>query len=645
MVDAMFRVWTARWAAIGVAIAAGTAGCSSKGSGPPGSGGGGASGGSGGGTGSGGGGDRDAGGAGDRAAPLPAFQALCPADNWCWEHPLPQGNDLLAVFGTGPGDVWAVGDEGTILHWDGRTFGPAASGTLERLTGVWAASPSEAWISGTVGSFLRWDGQRWSPAGQPASVDAANAVTGMVDRSGAAPVTTVVFATGTAPTQVRGGAWITGAAAPDPPFTANAVWTDATGAVWSGGSGGRVAVLQGGVWTTVASAIDPATSVLGIGGDPQGNVWVVGQGGQSARIDPRKVAAAFTTGSTGDLNGVWASRFDDAWAVGAGGTLLHFDGARWQPRTSGTTFDLRAVWGSAASDVWVVGDRGTIIHYDGTAWTSPNGETGLKLNAAWGASLSDVWAVGDGGMVLRRQNGQWQRWPSPTDQPLLAVWGSGQDDVWMGGDAVLQWDGTVLSVYGGLAVAGALSGRAADDVWANARGVAAHFDGKTWTAMTRKIAGSIFEAAKDDLWVSSIDGEASAGHWNGQAQTWAKWPLSDCLQLHGSGPNDVWCVGGTLTASVQHWDGTAWQALTSPVRPGLNAAVSGGINQIWFAGGDGAIGSCNGATCAGRGLVGGTAADKLARGEFVAEQLTGLAAVGQDVFVVGSRAVILHRHP
>ena len=96
---------------------------------------------------------------------------------------------------------------------------------------------------------------------------------------------------------------------------------------------------------------------------------------------------------------------------------------------------------------------------------------------------------------------------------------------------------------------------------------------------------------------------------------------------------------------MQHWNGTAWQALTSPVRPGLNAVTSGGPNQIWFAGGDGALGSCEGTTCAGRGTVGGTAADKLARGTFVAEQLTGLAAVGQDVFVVGTRGVILHRHP
>jgi hypothetical protein len=399
------------------------------------------------------------------------------------------------------------------------------------------------------------------------------------------------------------------------------------------------------VWTAVASAIDPATNVLGIGGDPQGNVWVVSQGGQIARIDPRRVAAAFTSGTTADLHGVWASGFDDPRACGAGGALLHFDGARWQPRSSGTTFDLRAVWGSSARDVWAVGDRGMVIHYDGTAWTSPNGETAGKLNAAWGASLSDVWAVGDGGVVLRRQSGAWRRWPSPTDQQLLAVWGSGPDDVWMGGSVVLHWDGAALSAYAGLAAGGAISGRAADDVWANAGGAAAHFDGRTWTTMTRKIAGSLFQAARDDVWVSSIDGEVSAGHWNGQAQTWTKWPLSDCLQLHGSGPNDVWCVGGGLTASVHHWNGTAWQALTSPVRPGLNAVVSRGINQIWFAGGSGAIGSCDGAICSGRGQVGGTAADKLARGEFVDEDLTGLAAIDQDVFVVGTRGVILHRHP
>ncbi len=35
---------------------------------------------------------------------------------WQWQNPLPQGNSLLGVWGSGPGDIFAVGGYGAILH-------------------------------------------------------------------------------------------------------------------------------------------------------------------------------------------------------------------------------------------------------------------------------------------------------------------------------------------------------------------------------------------------------------------------------------------------------------------------------------------------------------------------------------------------
>src|SRR5215813_2669094 len=34
--------------------------------------------------------------------------AVCSADDWCWRNPLPQGNPLYGVWGSGASDVWAV---------------------------------------------------------------------------------------------------------------------------------------------------------------------------------------------------------------------------------------------------------------------------------------------------------------------------------------------------------------------------------------------------------------------------------------------------------------------------------------------------------------------------------------------------------
>ena len=41
---------------------------------------------------------------------------VCSQDNWCWENPLPQGNDLYRAWGRARNDVWFVGAYGTLLH-------------------------------------------------------------------------------------------------------------------------------------------------------------------------------------------------------------------------------------------------------------------------------------------------------------------------------------------------------------------------------------------------------------------------------------------------------------------------------------------------------------------------------------------------
>ena len=52
--------------------------------------------------------------------------------------------------------------------------------------------------------------------------------------------------------------------------------------------------------------------------------------------------------------------------MGAGGTILHYDGASWSPQTSGTTTLLNSVVVrtkvDGTRDAWVVGHGGTILH-------------------------------------------------------------------------------------------------------------------------------------------------------------------------------------------------------------------------------------------------------------------------------------------
>ncbi len=80
------------------------------------------------------------------------------------------------VHGTGPSDVWLVGEKGRITHWDGTKLEERASGTTATLFGVWAAAPDDAWAvggqpddpNGANDVVLHWDGSSWKSEVLPA---------------------------------------------------------------------------------------------------------------------------------------------------------------------------------------------------------------------------------------------------------------------------------------------------------------------------------------------------------------------------------------------------------------------------------------------------------------------------------------------
>jgi len=107
-----------------------------------------------------------------------------------------------------------------------------------------------------------------------------------------------------------------------------------------------------------------------------------------------------TSGITTDLYGVWGSSSSDVFAMGYGGTILHYNGSVWGSMTSGITTDLYGVWGSSRSDVFAAGYGGITRHYNGSAWGPMTSGTTNQLLGVWGSSPSDVFAVGNWGTIL-----------------------------------------------------------------------------------------------------------------------------------------------------------------------------------------------------------------------------------------------------
>ena len=60
--------------------------------------------------------------------------------------------NLNAVAGTSSSDVWAVGDAGVVLHYDGKSWSRMSvaglGGRRPDLTAVWMSGPGKPWIGG-----------------------------------------------------------------------------------------------------------------------------------------------------------------------------------------------------------------------------------------------------------------------------------------------------------------------------------------------------------------------------------------------------------------------------------------------------------------------------------------------------------------
>jgi hypothetical protein len=48
---------------------------------------------------------------------------------------------------------------------------------------------------------------------------------------------------------------------------------------------------------------------------------------------------------------------------------MHFDGSLWTTQVSSTGADLMGIWGTGAKNIYAVGLGGTIIHFDGASWS------------------------------------------------------------------------------------------------------------------------------------------------------------------------------------------------------------------------------------------------------------------------------------
>jgi hypothetical protein len=177
------------------------------------------------------------------------------------------------------------------------------------------------------------------------------------------------------------------------------------------------------------------------------NIYAVGHGGTILHFNGANWSALYS-GTIENLFGIWGSGANEFYVVGSKGTILRKDGLAWPLMTSATTQDLSDVWGSAPDLVFAVGNGGTILSYDGHSWTAMASGTVLNLNAVWGSSASDIYAAGVNGTLLYYDGSSWAPISLDTTQNLIGIWGSSPSDVFVVSDrgGIFHFDGQSWTV-------------------------------------------------------------------------------------------------------------------------------------------------------------------------------------------------------
>ena len=235
-----------------------------------------------------------------------------------WTRLAPGGTDSFWwVSGSGPRDVWMVGEKGRITHWDGAAFEDHPPLTTATVWGVWAAGPSDAWaVGGTPEGgtsqandvVLHWDGTAWTQETLPGTPlgRALYKVWGTASDD--------LYAVGESGTiwHRRGTTW----AEEQNPATSNLFTVYGCSATDVYAVGGQDVLHSdgGGTWTEVPVML--GNSVNGVTCDPSGEVLLVGFGGLKQRRVDGLWINEFTKEPYSDLHGSWAEGGGAFWALG-----------------------------------------------------------------------------------------------------------------------------------------------------------------------------------------------------------------------------------------------------------------------------------------------------------------------------------------
>jgi len=287
---------------------------------------------------------------------------IIPSDLWATPHwqmmDSPVTQNLNAVWGRSRSDIYAVGNNGVILHYNGidwkiQIASNQSSPIQNDLHAIWG-NDTDIYIAGDDGLILKRDSQIWIPETLESITEDLLDIWGLTD--------TEVIAVGKKGTIIRKMSENWDKMPSRTLATLNGVW-GSDGNAYACGSGGKMLQFNGSQWSVLP--------------------------GQT-----------FNT-----LNAVWGQPDQYFYMVGTSGVILKYQSGAWTETIYDSFYSLNAVWGFPNGKIYAGGYRGTILFHDSERpeWTpmdTPADCHHLSVLDIWGGSSQDVYAVGEEGLIL-----------------------------------------------------------------------------------------------------------------------------------------------------------------------------------------------------------------------------------------------------
>jgi hypothetical protein len=276
-----------------------------------------------------------------------------------------------------------------------------------------------------------------------------------------------------------------------------------------------------------------------------------------------------------------------AWAVGAKGTILYWNGESWAKEAVPTAEALFSVDAIRPKRAVAAGAEGVMLHREGGAWATQDLRTHAWVRVVEmvpGSSGEQGWAAADKYGLVQMLSWEGSHWEKGSGHNVggtmyhLALlnadygWGVGSvlgDKPGSGFGTIgkfYRWDGTSwaydLSVAEPLR---AVALRTTHDGWAvGEAGGIYRWDGDVWTAWASPTEETLYDVAivgPDDAWAVGEMGVIC--HWDGSS--WAVQPSPVSLDLRGVAmfsAMEGWAVGQGGT--ILRWDGQRWLMMYGP---------------------------------------------------------------------------------